>query len=318
MKLTLAKPEHAEHIARFYQSLHGEEFPHPEMFEARTVAQLVRDEELALVLATDGARVIGAAMGFPQSWNQVLEIGPLSVDEIPDRSDVAKALFEAMRRYGLKQFGVTFFRARSEAAFRRGREIGATCWGYRPSPGARNIEEFELLMGFYEEQNTVPRIAPPLNAITALPFCKRIIDSLEAQTSDVPYPKQYPVGAPRGTGSPVISGRIWPTYHSAKNYITIESSAGPFPTDIIREFVGKVRQKGVTDIRMSLPANHAEAYGDLLDFGFKPVAYLPGWHIRGPHRFDCVEMVAGAPRIPRQRESFMERAVGKVADGLKA
>ena len=316
MKLTLARPEHSEHVTRFYQSLHGDEFPHPEMFDSATVAQLLRDGELALVLASDGSRIIGSAIGFPQTWNQVLEIGALSVDEVDNRADVAKALFEAMRRYGHKQFGVAFFRARSESAFRRGREIGATCWGYRPAPGARALDEFELLMGFYHDEGAVPRIAPPSNTITALPFARRIIDSIEANVSDVPYPKQYPVGAPRGTGSPVISGRIWPTYHSAKNFVTIESSAGPFPLEIIHEFVGKVRQKGVTDIRLSLPVNHDDAFADLLDFGFRPVAYLPGWHIRGPHRFDCIEMVAGAPRIPRRRESFMERAVGKVADGL--
>lgn len=317
MKLTLARPDHAEHVARFYQSLHGDEFPHPEMFDAKTIAQLLRDDELAVVLASDGSRIIGSAIGFPQTWNQVLEIGALSVDEIPDRTDVAKALFEAMRRFGLKQFGVAFFRARSEAAFRRGREIGATCWGYRPAPGAESVEECELLMGFCDDAVSDVRAQPPKNRITKMPFAQRIVESIDASPGEVPYPKQYPVGAPRGTGSPVISGRIWPTYHSAKNYITIESSAGPFPLDIIREFVGKVRQKGVTDIRLALPVNHDDAFLELIDFGFLPVAYLPGWHMRGPHRFDCIEMVSGAPRIPRNRTTFMERAVGKVADGLQ-
>lgn len=317
MKLTLARPEHAEHIARFYQSLHGDEFPHPEMFEAETVERLLRDEELALVLASDGRRLVGAALGFPQSWNQVLEIGALSVDELPDRAETAKALFEAMRRFGLKQCGIAYFRARSEAAYRRGVEIGATCWGYRPLPGARSVEEFELIMGFYDPSAMSIRATPPANKITALPFARRIVDSLESAAGEIPYPKQFPVGAPRGTGSPVISGRIWPTYHAAKNYVTIESSAGPFPMEIIREFVGKVRQKGVTDIRLALPVNHDDAFTELLDFGFQSVAYLPGWHLRGPHRFDCVEMVAGAPRIPRVRNTFMERAVGKLSDGLQ-
>lgn len=316
MKLTLARPEHAEHIARFYQSLHGDEFPHPELFDARTVTQLLRDEELSLVLASDGKRILGAALGFPQSWNQVLEVGALSVDEIPDRTEIAKALFEAMRRFGLRQFGVSFFRARSEAAFRRGREIGATCWGYRPVPGARTLDECELIMGFFEEAANSTRSEPPKNRITQLPFAARIVEALPGKLGDIPYPKQFPVGAPRGTGSPVISGRIWPTYHSAQNYVTIESSAGPFPLEIIREFVGKVRQKGVTDIRLTLPVNQDTAFLELLDFGFMPVAYLPGWHMRGPHRFDCIEMVAGAPRPSRRRDTFMERAVGKVADGL--
>lgn len=317
MKLTLARADHADHIARFYQGVHGDEFPHPEMFSASTVEQLIRDDELSVVAASDGRRILGAGLGFPQTWNQVLEIGALSVDEVPDRTEIAKALFEALRRYGLKQYGICYFRARSEAAFRRGVEIGATCWGFRSTPGAQSVEEFELLMGFYDEKGAIPRIAPPRNLVTTLPFSRRIIDTLPVHMSDIPYPKTFPVGAPRGTGTPVISGRIWPTYHSAGNYVTLESSAGPYPVEIIREFVGKVRQKGVADIRLSLPVNQEQAFVDLVDFGFRAVAYLPGWHMRGTHRFDCLEMVSGGPRVPRVRETFMERAVGKIADGLK-
>lgn len=317
MKLILARPDHAEHVARFYQSIHGDEFPHPEMFEANTVANLLRDEELTVLVASNGKRIIGCGLGFPQIWNQVLEIGALSVDEVPERTRVAKALFEALRRFGLKQFGVAFFRARSEAAFRRGREIGAVCWGVRPAPGAEDVEDCELLMGFYEHDAALPRIAPPPNVITEMPFARRIVESMTSQEVDIPYPKNFPVGAPRGTGTPVISGRIWPTYHSAGNYVTIESSAGPYPVEIIREFVGKVRQKGVTDIRLALPVNHDQAFVDLVDFGFTAVAYLPGWHLRGTHRFDCVELVSGMPRVPRRPDTFMSRAVAKIVDGLR-
>ncbi len=317
MKLILARPDHADHIARFYQSIHGDEFPHPEMFDAATVAQLLRDEELTVLVASNGRRIIGCGLGFPQTWNQVLEIGALSVDEIPDRTRVAKALFEALRRFGLKQFGVAFFRARSEAAFRRGREIGAVCWGFRPSPQARDIDDCELLMGFYQHDAALPRIAPPPNLITDMPLARRIIESLESQEVDIPYPKNFPVGAPRGTGTPVISGRVWPTYHSAGNFVTIESSAGPYPIEIIREFVGKVRQKGVTDIRLSLPVNQEQAFVDLTDFGFTAVAYLPGWHLRGTHRFDCIELVAGLPRVPREPGTFMGRAISKIVRGLE-
>ena len=316
MRLTLARPDHAGHIARFYASTHGKEFPHPELFSESTVSQLLRDDEIALVVATDDKQVVGSAVAFPQSWNQVLEIGAISVGPVNDRTEIAKALFEALRRYGLKQYGVAFFRARSQAAFKRGREIGAVCWGYRPSPQARSVEDCELLMGFYDDDVAVPRVEPPDNAITRLPFARRIIGSLDATPSDVPYPKTFPVGAPRGTGTPVISGRVWPTYHSAGNFVTIESSAGPYPVEIIREFVGKLRQKGVTDIRLALPVNQVAAFEDLTDFGFRAVAYLPGWHLRGNHRFDCVELVAGGPRVPRRRDTFAERAVGKIHDGL--
>jgi hypothetical protein len=171
-------------------------------------------------------------------------------------------------------------------------------------------------MGFYDQEQAVPRISPPRNQITGLAFSKRMIESLPGQETDIPYPKQYPVGAPRGTGTPVISGRIWPTYHSAGNYITIESSAGPYPIETIREFVGKVRQKGVVDIRLALPVNHEQAFVDLLDFGFRAVAYLPGWHMRGTHRFDCIELVSGLPRPPRSPDTFMERAVAKLLADL--
>jgi len=318
MKLTLAQPDHAEHIARFYQSIHGEEFPHPEMFEAATVAQLLRDEELAVVVASDAKRILGCGLGFPQTWNASLEIGALTVDDVEERNQIGKALFEALRRLGLKTYGVAFFRARTEASFRRARSTGATCWGFRPAPGARTVEDCELVMGLFEDDGDAVRVQPPDNAVTRLPFAQRIIASQAGHEGEIPYPKNFPVGAPRGTGTPVISGRIWPTYHSRGNFITIESSAGPYPVEIIREFVGKVRQKGVSDVRLALPVNQEAAFLDLVDFGFSPVAYLPGWFLRGAHRFDCIEMVAGLPRIPRDPSTFMERAVKKVADGLQS
>ncbi len=317
MKLILAQPEHAEHIAAFYSALHGSDFPHPELFSPATVAQLIKDQEIAIVVASHEQRIIGCGLGFPRAWNQTLEIGALSVDEIAERNQVAKALFEALKRLGLKRYGVCYFRAATEAAFRRGRDIGATCWGFRPTPGSRHISDAEMIMGFIDvESGEGTRVHPPRNSLTMLPFASRIIDTLPVIDEDVPYPKNFPVGAPRGTGSVVISGRIWPTYHSRGNYITIENSAGRFPIEIIGEFVSKVREKGVTDIRMILPVNHDDAFLQLIDQGFSPVAYLPGWFLRGPHRFDCIEMVAGLPRIPRVTEDFVERAVGKVVSEL--
>lgn len=316
MKLTLAKAEHAEAVSQFYESVHDRSFPHEEMFSAQTVEQLLADGELAVVIASDRRRIVGCGLGFPQVWNRSLEIGALSVDNVPERGQIGKALFEALRRLGLKQYGLALFRARTEASFRRGRNVGAVCWGYWPKPNSRRLADAELMMGMLHEQGDSPRCEPPQNSITQLPFAQRIINSYTNAERGVPYPKNYPVGEPRGTGTPVISGRIWPTYHSRGNYITIESSAGPYPAEIIREFVGKVRKKGVSDIRLALPVNQEQAFGDLLDFGFKPVSYLPGWFLRGPYRFDCVELIAGLPRSV-SGDSFVERAIAKIDTGMK-
>ena len=317
MKLILAQPEHSKHIAAFYNAIHGSDFPHPELFDEETVARLLQDGELAMIVASKEQRIVGTGLAFPQAWNETLEIGALSVDDVPERNQVAKALFEALRRLGLKRYGIAYFRAPTEAAFRRGRDIGATCWGFRPMPGSRLISDAEMIMGFIDAKGGQGvRIRPPDNEITRLPFAARIIEALEQEADEIPYPKNFPVGSPRGTGTVVISGRIWPTYHSKGNYITLENSAGRYPVEIIREFVEKVREKGVTDIRMAVPVNHAEAYDDLLNLDFKPVAYLPGWFLRGPHRFDCIQMVAGMPRIPRITDDFIERATGKVVSEL--
>jgi hypothetical protein len=237
MKITLARPEFAEHVAEFYSSLHGDEFPHTEMFSAATVAQLLRDEEISVIIATRDRQIVGCALGFPQTWNATLEIGSLSIDVVDDRSQISKALFEAMRRLGMKSYGVCFLRARAQKAFSRARDIGATCWGFRVPPGARSIDDAELIMGFIDDDAAALRIRPPINAVTELDFPKRLVEFTPGQIGDIPYPKNFPVGAPRGTGTPVISGRIWPTYHSRGNFITIESSAGPYPVEIILEFV---------------------------------------------------------------------------------
>lgn len=317
MKLVLGRPEHAEHLAQFYRSNHGPEFPHQELFKTQTVAQLLRDEELALIAASRDAKIIGCGLAWPSTWNSSLEIGSLSVDDVDDRGSIAKALFEALRRFGMRKYGIVHFRASNESAFKRGRELGAMCWGFRPNPGARSIADSEMIMGLIEDGGDLPRISPPNNVITRSRFANRLVSALETTEDDMPYPKNFPVGAPRGTGSTVISGRIWPTYHSRGNYVTIESTAGTFPVEIIREFVDKIRQNGVDDIRLSLPVNHEEAYLDLLDMGFSAVAYLPGWFLRGPHRFDCVRMVAGLGRRRRSDEkTFVERAAEKVLDDL--
>ncbi|MFU8802315.1 MAG: hypothetical protein ACNA8W_00760 [Bradymonadaceae bacterium] len=316
MKLLLANPDHAQAISDFYRATHGSSFLHQEMFSAATVEQLMRDEELAVVVASHQKQILGCGLGFLRPWNQSLEIGALSVGDIPQRAEVGKALFEAVRRLGLKSYGNVFFRASTESSFKRGRSIGATCWGYRPAPGSETVEDAELILGFYNPVGQNTRAQPPSNSITNLPFAARIVRALEGAEENVPYPKSFPVGCPRGTGAPVISGRIWPTYHSRGNYITIENAAGSAPVEIIKEFTAMVRKKGVRDVRLTLPVNLEQAFIDLVDFGYYPVAYLPGWFLRGANRFDCIELVSGGPRIPAQPSSFISNAVTKIRDGF--
>ncbi len=316
MQFILANEQHAEAISDFYHRVHGDSFVHREMLSAVTVAQLLRDAELALVVCHEGPRIIGCGMGLPQQWNHALEIGALSVDQVPERAQIGKALFEALRRLGTTHYGLAVFRASSEAAFQRGRNMGASCWGFWPKPGSKTLADAELLMGFFNPTQDTQRVTPPSNPLTNLPFPARLLRQITEGQQGIAYPKIYPVGAPRGTGAPVLSGRVWPTYHSRGNYITIESTAGPFPTEILREFVGKVRQKGVSDVRLALPVNQHEAYAALCALNFKPVSYLPGWYLRGPYRFDCVELVAGLPPVSTAQGEFVGRAIDKILEGF--
>ena len=317
MKLTLGRPEHSERISAFYRKIHDESFPHQELFSSETVAQLITDEALAVVIATDEQSILGCGLAFVQTWNQSLEIATISVVPAENRGAIGKALFEALRRLGMKRYGIVFFRAASEGAFHRGRKMGASCWGYRPAPGEVRIGKSELIMGF-PPGGKHPRVEPPRNGMTRLPFVTRLVLQSEIAEAGVPYPKSFPVGCPQGTGAPVISGRVWPTYHSRGNYIQIENAAGAFPVEIITEFTRRVEKKKVRDVRLTLPANQEEPFYELLDFGFRPVAYLPGWYLRGAYRFDCIQMVRGAPSIPREPESFIERAVARVDKELSA
>lgn len=312
MKLTLAKPKHASQISKFYTDLHDQNFPHRELFDSETVASLIHEEELAIIVASHKRSILGCGLAFIRPWNESIEIGAISVAKIKKRSEVAKALFEAVRRLGAKNYGVSYFRASGKKGFERGRNVGATCWGYRPAPGDSSLEAAELIMGLPNPKGNQARVQPPLNAITETPFAARIIRGIENSQRGVPYPKSYPVGCPQGTGAPVVSGRIWPTYHSRGNYISIENAAGAYPVEIIKEFKQKVEKKGVRDIRLTLPVNQEEAYFELLDYGFRTVAYLPGWYLRGAHRFDCVQMVCGLPSIPRSPGTFTEKAVARI------
>ncbi len=312
MKINLARLEHAKLISRFLARVHDQSFPHQELFSEDTVQELIRNDELAVVLASHEKSILGCGLAFLYPWNNSLKIGPVSVGNIERRAKVERALLVAVQRLGKKKYGLAHVGAGDKEAFQRFRKLGATCWGYRPAPGSSRVDDSELMMGFFHSDGEVDRVEPPLNAVTGTAFSSRIIKGFEDSEHGVPHPKNYPVGCPQGTGAPMISGRVWPTYHSQGNYIEIENAAGAYPVEIIKEFKDKVKKKGVRDLRLTLPVNQEEAFFELLDAGFRPVAYLPGWFLRGAYRFDCIKMVAGAPSIPRNPQTFIERAVARV------
>ena len=312
MKINLARLEHAELLSTFLSRVNDDTYPYQELFSAKVLAERMRSRELAVVIASHDQSLLGCALGFVRPWNDSLEIGPVSTGNIKTRAKIRKALFQAVRRYGIKEFGLVYFRAATKKEFRRSKKLGAQCWGYRPAPAASRIDDAELIMGFLHDREDNRRVEPPPNSITRTPFAARIIRSFENAEQGVAHPKNYPVGCPQGTGAPMISGRVWPTYHSQGNFINIESAAGAYPVEIIREFKNKAEQKGVRDLRLTLPINQEDAFYELLDSGFRPVAYLPGWFVRGVHRFDCLQMICGGPSIPRRPDSFMENAVARI------
>ncbi len=318
MKITLAKLEHAEVLSQFFQQVHDESFEHDQLFSAQTIAELIRAEEMAIVIAAHQRAILGCGVAFLYPWNQSLRIGPISVDQIDRRAEVTKALFKATLRLGLKKHGVVYLRVSTQKEFRRVKKMGAACWGFRPSPNSRRVTDAELIMGFPHPSNEKKRVEAPLNSITRTPFATRIIEKIKESEQGIPYPKNYPVGCPQGTGAPMISGRVWPTYHSKGNYIEIENAAGAYPVEIIKEFKERVQKKGVRDLRLTIPVNQEEAYFELLSYGFSPVAYLPSWFLRGAHRFDCVKLAAGLPRMPREPDTFVERAVVRIFEELEA
>ena len=275
MKINLARLEHAKLISRFLARVHDQSFPHQELFSEDTVQELIRNDELAVVLASHEKSILGCGLAFLYPWNNSLKIGPVSVGNIERRAKVERALLVAVQRLGKKKYGLAHVGAGDKEAFQRFRKLGATCWGYRPAPGSSRVDDSELMMGFFHSDGEVDRVEPPLNAVTGTAFSSRIIKGFEDSEHGVPHPKNYPV-------------------------------------EIIKEFKDKVKKKGVRDLRLTLPVNQEEAFFELLDAGFRPVAYLPGWFLRGAYRFDCIKMVAGAPSIPRNPQTFIERAVARV------
>lgn len=314
MKLIIASPAHAEHIADFYYATHGPRFSQPELLSADTVEQMLRDETLTVAIASSQRRITGCGIGHPRVWNQSFEIGSLTVDNVAQRPKIGKALFEHLRLFALKRYGLVYFLANTRATLKRANRIGASIWGFEPKPGSRNLNDSKIIAGFINHDPSMPRVEPPDNLLTQLPLARAITGALPSADPNMIYPKTYPVGEPRGTGVPVISGQIWPNYHSKGNYITIESAAGRYPIEILREFTAKVQKKGVSDIRLTLPVNHEQAFVDLLDLGFKPVAYLPGWFLRGSHRYDCVRLVAGLS--PPRADGFLETAAAEIIGQL--
>ena len=110
-------------------------------------------------------------------------------------------------------------------------------------------------------------------------------------------------------------------------YLVVENALEPSHTEYLRTTVDRLQNDGRLSrsqiINVKGRVDHPDflsldqAFLDLLDFGFKPVSYLPGWFLRGPYRFDCVELIAGLPPI-RSVDSFIERAVAKIDEGMQS
>ncbi len=318
MKLVLAKEEHSAAVARFFQGHPGEATErHPAVDSAELLEEKLRQGELEVVVATASKRMVGAGIGQVRSWNHSLEISSIEVGQYREPGKVKKALFKALMRLGSKKYGVVFHRVEGSAQFRRVQKLGAHCWGYRPRPGGLRLDQSSLIMGFPHPGHAKKRIDPPPNAITECAFARRVKREIGDSEVGVPYPKSYPVGQPRGTGAPMISGRVWPTYHSQSNHIQIENAAGAHPVEIIKEFKQRVSKKGVHDLRLAVPVNKEREIRELMTLGFAPVAYLPAWYLRGAHRFDCLQMVSGLPKRVGDPDSFMGRAVERIRRELQ-
>ena len=318
MKLVLAKEEHSQAVARYFEAHQGEATQrHPELDRGELLEEKLRHQELAVVVAFIEQRPVGAGVAVIQNWNQSLEVSTITVSDIEGRGKVKKALFTALCRLGSKKYGLVFHRVETKPQFRRVQKLGAQCWGVHPTPGARTLDEASLIMGFPHPGHEKKRIEPPPNAITESAFGQRVRREIADSEMGVPYPKSYPVGRPRGTGAPMISGRVWPTYHSKSNHIQIENAAGAHPVEIIKEFKQKVGRKGVEDLRLTVPVNKERACRELMAMGFRPVAYLPAWYLRGAHRFDCVQLNSGLAKRYADKDSFMGRAVSRILSELK-
>ena len=317
MPLTLAKPQHAAAIVDFYERVHDHTFPHSEVRSEATLRDKLQKGTIAVIIGSHDKRVVGCALGWPKLWNESLEMGAISVEERADRVQVGKKLFDALKKLGTSHYGMATFHVGNKAAFKRVRNMGAQCWGFWTKPGSAGFEGAQLLMGFANPKDEAVRVFPPSNALTSQAFASRLIGIYDDPSlQPMPYPKTYPVGAPRGTGAPVLSGTVWPTYDARTNTMTIESLAGPFPDAMLREFMGKLRKKNVRDVRLNLPVNQDQAYLELLDLGFKPVAYLPGWFLKGPYRYDCVQMVTGLGRVRDVPDEFVRGAIEKILGGF--
>lgn len=317
MPFTLAKPQHASAIVDFYARVHGQSFPHPEVHTEETLRDRLTSGTMAVIIASQNKRVIGCALGWPKLWNESFEMGVISVEERVDRVQVGKKLFDALKHLGTSSYGMATFHVATQASFKRVRNMGAQCWGFWTPPGSHGFTEAQLLMGFVNQKDESMRVFPPSNSLTGQAFASRLIGIYDDPSlQPMPYPKAYPVGAPHGTGAPVLSGTVWPTYDNRTNTMTIESVAGPFPDAMLREFVGKLRKKNVQDVRLNLPVNQVQAYQELLDLGFKPVAYLPGWFLRGPYRYDCIQMVTGLDVETEAKDPFVGNAITKILGGF--
>lgn len=317
MPFTIAKPQHASAVVEFYARVHGAAFPHPEVQSPEALRACLTRGTIAVIIASRDRRVVGCALGWPKLWNESMQMGLISVEERDDRVKIGKNLFDALKHLGTSAYGLATFHVGNQAAFKRVRNMGAQCWGFWAKPGGRGLADARLLMGFVNPKDEAARVFPPSNTITSQAFASRLIGIYDDPSlQPMPYPKTYPVGAPRGTGAPVLSGTVWPTYNQRTNTMTIESLAGPFPDAILREFVGKLRQKNVQDVRLNLPVNQEQAYDELIDLGFTPVAYLPGWFLKGPYRYDCVQMIAGLERSHDAGSCFVGNAVTKILGGF--
>lgn len=315
--LTFATPDDVRAITQHFRA-HAPEAP-VSLRDEHKLAELMRFQEIVPLLARDAhGALLGCAMARPQPWNRSLRLATRACAPGPLAEQVDQALFEGLLHLGWEQYGLVFFHVTDEHEFRRATRAGASCWGFLPPPIRRTFEGAALIMGAFNEQVEPDRVEAPLNTLTNLTFCRKIIQTYGRGKPFADYPNVYPVGEQRGTGVPVVAGQVWPTFNSRENTLTIERVAGPYPMDTIRTFIRKLHAKGVRDIRLKIPVSHEQVFVDLWGMGFRATSYWPGWYIHGNYRYDCVELIAGLPSPSRERATtFVERVVHKLLDTMQ-
>lgn len=322
IEVRYATPDDADGIAALYDRVYNGGYPIMECTDPTLVRRIVADQEHIWVLALDQGTVVGSSVARRDPVNASYELCRAAVDPgYRGRANYSavfgRSLRDAVERPDCE---VIYGYARSERArkmFSRARPTWAwtgTDGGMHPVADER--EEHLFGMAFNPER-VVTRIVPPRSILIPGSAVAQEIAVLASMTRTGDYPALVAATGAAEFSHESDHGRVSYSVFEPSRAAVVGAVDGDGPDDIRRvlwEVIDGAAPSKIEHMTVYALADKSSIIAELCrpDRGdsmrrFAVRGYLPGWHVDGDARYDCVALAARTGEQIPQRLGLDDR-----------